>query len=221
MFFYGALKIYSAIAYLVAVAVIGVSVWAVIKKRRAKEPVTFRGWLQDLKHDVRTSFKGYAFLLLTAAILATLITRPTIHQLVGVHNLELKPEGVYCFYVDAYSYGKKTYTLPAEVRVVKDYDYDEDPYIYYQIERVYFSNGGWLNTEDTEHAKIGDPFYFEDSQGKEWELTLLNEHAYSPYVTETDNATPRDIAWVILDVLPFAFLLFVSLIKEKANEYSQ
>lgn len=216
MFFYDALKIYSAIAYLVAVAVIGVSVWAVIKKRRAKEPVTFRGWLQDLKHDVRTSFKGYSFLLLTAAILATLITKPAIHQLVGIHNLELKPEGVYCFYVDAYSYGNKTYTLPAKVRVIKD-DHDID----YQIERVYFSNGGWLNTENTDRTEVREPFYFEDAQGKEWELMLLNKHAYSPYVKETDNATPRDIAWVIFDVLPFAFLLFVSLIKEKANEYSQ
>ena len=151
--------------------------------------------------------------LLAIGLLGALIISPTVHQLVGIHDLELKPQGTYCFYVEAHREGGNTYILPAEVAVVKEtFEVSEtksETHTYFFIQRVFFSNGGWLDTDDGNSDIIDEASLFYDDDNK-WELTLLNEHAYSPLVKETDNADWLDITFLLIKLSSVAIFLYVA-----------
>lgn len=211
MFFYRLLMLLSAFPVGLSVLFVAYSVYYAIKRKVQGTPFTFAKWIEWISIEL-SGFGGYLKAVLIISLVAVFVTSPAVHQLVGVHNLELKPEGDYCFYVEATRNGSKTYTLPARVSVQKEYEEDHDGKsrsrkVYY-IEKVFFSNGGWLDTWDTDPVAIGDSTLFLDEED-EWDLVLLNEHAYSPYVNETNNAGFLDIAIVLLEALCVGFLLYV------------
>ena len=110
----------------------------------------------------------------------------------------------------------KTYVLPAEIDVVIEYA-DQVSKEYY-VKTVYFSNGGYLETYDMDSLDIGDHSWHETYNGDEWKIRLLNKHAYSPEVEETNNATSEDIASLIVELLIPAFFLFALLYKGKPKD---
>ena len=161
--------------------------------------------------------------LIIISSVALLLTSPTIHQLVGINNIKLKPEGTYCFYVEAKKQGEKTYTLPAKIRIEEEREEvsenKERIYRFYYIEKVYFPNGGWLDTEDLDEVELNEASYFYDDNDDEWELTLLNEHAYTPEVAETNNATWIQIVFLSIGIASIIIVLYaISKRKEPTDD---
>lgn len=195
---------------------LGYYLFILIKRKVKKEPFTLVEWLMQIQAELVATAGKFAIPLLLLVILASLITSQAVHQLVGIHNLELKPEGTYCFYVEATNEKGKTYVLPAEIDVVIEYA-DQVSKEYY-VKTVYFSNGGYLETYDMDPLEIGDHSWHETYDGDEWKIRLLNKHAYSPEVEETNNAAPSDIAYLIVELLIPAFFLFALLYKRKPKD---
>ena len=212
MFIYRLLGYVSNIASFICIITLGYYIFKAIRSSVKRERMSFKEWISDIKYEVQNFAGNFTNVFLIISLIATLLTNTAIHQLVGIHNLKLKPEGTYCFYVEAHRYGGKTYTLPAQIRVEKETDEVSEgktrTYTYYYIEKVFFSNGGWLDAEDYEPDSINEPSYHYESKGDGWELVLLNEHAYSPNVEETNNADWFGITVMLLEVLSISFLLY-------------
>ena len=201
---------------------LGYYLFVLIKSKVTKDPITISQWIMQIQADLRSMAGNFTMPMTILIILASLITNPAIHQIVGVHNLELKPEGTYCFYVEATNEKGKTYVLPAKVEAVNE-TIDVSPertktYRIYYVRTVYFSNGGYLNTYDMDSLDIGDHSWHETYDGDEWKIRLLNKHAYSPEIEETNNATSEDIASLIVELLIPAFFLFALLYKGKPKD---
>lgn len=221
MLIYRILTYVSSIAASICVILVGYYIYQAIRRAFKKEAFSFSYWLGEIR-DTAQSFAGNISTgLLVISLVGALITNTAVHQMVGIHNLELLPEGTYCFYVQACQYGGKTYTLPAQIEIEKESvevsDEKSKTYTYYYIEKVYFSNGGYIDADDGEHDRIGKTSYLYDSNDDEWELVLLNEHAYSPYISETNNAQWIDILFLMINVLPISVVLYAVCKKENAN----
>lgn len=201
---------------------LGYYLFVLIKRKAKKEQITIEQWLVQIQADIRATAGKFATPLFLIVILASLVTSQAVHQFVGIHNLELKPEGTYCFYVEATNENGKTYVLPAEVEAVNE-TVDVSPertktYRIYYVRTVFFSNGGYLDTYDMDPLEISDHSWHETYDGDEWKIRLLNKHAYSPEVEETNNAAPLDIAYLIVELLIPAFFLFALLYKRKPKD---
>ena len=218
MLIYKVLKNMAAISVFLCFITCAYYIWYAIKNLFKRDRLSFANWICMIKTAAEGFTGKHTKLLLIISLFAALITNTAIHQLVGVHNLELKPEGVYCFYVEADLYGGGTYTLPAQVRVELETEEISDDktktYRLYYIEKVVFSDGDWLDTEDCEPDTINEPSYFYDPYDNEWGLVLLNEHAYSPFISETNNAEWLDILLIFIDCLPILLILYALCYKE-------
>lgn len=218
MFIYNILKYVSSAAATICIISAGYYIYLLIRER-----FSINEWLNAIKHGIHSFAGNKTRMILIIALLAAIVTNTALHQLVGIHNLHLKPEGTYCFYVEAKRNGGKTYTLPAQISIERETEDVSDEktktFTYYYIEKVYFSNGGWLDTSGNEPVEIGESSYHYDYETEdEWELVLLNEHAYSPYVTETNNADWIDITFMLIKVLPISFLLYALCRREKTRQ---
>jgi len=213
MFIYRLLR-YVAIIADFSILIVIYYIWVGIKQK-----LSFSKWISLIKYENSNLLGHYSQIILIVVAIAMLNTNPAVHQLVGVNNLELKPEGTYCFYVEAMRDGGRTYTLPAQIRVENEtHDVGEGKtrtYRHYYIERVFFSNGGYLDTVDTDSVDINESTSYYDGEDY-WSLVLLNEHAYSPNVEETNNATWPEILFLIFKSACIGILLY-SLVK-KENE---
>lgn len=223
MFLYNLLKWVAVIAFAICCVTLAVYLWKAIKALFAKEKLSFGGWMQEIKTDVLAATKGFARPILIISLIGAVITNTAIHQLFGVHNLLLKPTGTYCFYVEACHFNGQSYTLPAEIRVeyeTEDVGNDKQrTHKRYYINTIFFSNGELLEFSGNYSAEIGETdSYYERNTGDKWRLTLLNEHAYTPHVTETNNATWADIASAFVDIFPIAFLLFILCYKDRSDD---
>ena len=222
MFIYNIMKYISAIAITLCTLTVGYYIWKAIRSLFKREKLSFAGWTEAIKNEVLDFAGDITKPLLIVSLLATLITSTVLHQLIGIHNLLIIPEGTYCFYVEAHRYDGKTYTLPAQIGVTRETeDVSESKkktFTYYYVEKVFFSNGEYLDTKGNEPVEINEPSYYYDCvTDDEWELVLLNEHAYSPYVTETNNADWLDITFMLIKVIPIAFSLYVLYRKERPD----
>ena len=217
MFFYQLLKCISWPASF-SILIILYYIYKAIKVFFKKQKWTFKEWIDEIGIELYSLAGKWSQIILIVSSIALLLTNTTIHQFVGINNLKLKPEGTYCFYVEATRNYGKTYTLPAQIRIEKESEEvgegKERTYTYYYIEKVIFSNGGYLNTEDLERVEIDESSYFYDDEDNEWELILLNEHAYSPNVKETNNATWFDITILSIEIISISILLY-ALLKNK------
>ena len=221
MLIFRLLSYISSIAVTICVITFGYYIFIAIKGIVTKEPISFSNWIAQIKDEVHGFAGNFTMVLLVISLISTLITSTTLHQLVGIHNLKIKPEGTYCFYVEASNFSGKTYTVPAEIRIEKeteDYDDRERTYTYYFIERFFFSNGNEIELDILESVEINKPTYHIDSDGNEWEITLLNKHAYSPLIKETNNADWFGVTILTIEFVPIAFLLFALLWKSKNND---
>lgn len=222
MLFYNLLNYFSSISVTICVLITGYYIWEYICILFRKEKFSFSKWVDKIKIEIHSFVGKYANFFLIIALIATLSTNTAVHQLVGVHNLKLKPQGTYCFYVEAHRLGGSTYTLPAQVRIEKETeeigDSKERTYTYYYIEKLFFTNGDVLDIEVWDSVEIDKTSFQTDIYNDEWELKLLNKHAYAPQVKETNNADWFDITFLLIEVTSITFLLFIMFRKEKCEE---
>lgn len=210
MFFYRLLEYISFVADF-SIPIVLYYTYQAIKGFFKKQKMTFKEWVDEIGCELYNLAGKWSQIILIVSAVAMLITNTAVHQLIGINNLKLKPEGTYCFYVEATRNDGKTYTLPAQVRVEKETDEVKEgkrrTYTHYYIERVFFSNGGYLNTEYTDYVDINDSTYHYDGES-DWNLVLLNEHAYSPNVKETNNATWLDITFLSIETISISIILY-------------
>lgn len=114
-------------------------------------------------------------------------------EVLGCDDIRAMPEGTYCYYVYATNEKGKTYTLPAKI-----YSYGE-----YQIENVYFKNGGYLYFAGTCYIEeYGNYSHATDQNENEWKIELTNRKAYHSMVDETaPYITPNDYACIVIVLL--------------------
>lgn len=94
----------------------------------------------------------------------------------GCTDLEVMPEGRYCYYVEATNEKGKTYTLAANIL--------KEGSNAYAIENVYFNNGGYLYFDICDYEEFDDELYVFDQDGKEWTIKLTNKKASHSSVLE-------------------------------------
>ena len=213
MFIFTILRLVSVIATLMCVVTLGYTSWQAIRALLKKEKVSFRIWIANIRQCLTTPTNSSAKYFLIVGLLATIATSTIVHQFLGIHDLRLKPEGVYCFYVEATNNTGKIYTLPAQIRVSMDYSDDETQMQYY-VEKIFFSSGGFVETEDGEPAHLNKLTHHYDGEGNDWDFVLLNKHAYSPYVTETSTYNLTNILSTSIISFLMVFLIFVLFRKE-------
>ena len=163
--------------------------------------------------DISKWFNDYPirFILIgIAVILFTLWSNAWFKELIGYDNIETKPSGTYCYYVEIT--GNKKYTLPAKVNV--DVYSDEvaegksQTYHDYYIEKVYWSNGGYLYFGDNdERMEVNDSITLYDQDENEWEVKLLNKSAYCSDFKNTSSLD--DPINIILGLILLASEIFV------------
>lgn len=217
MFFYDLLW-YISLLSPICVLIVIYFFYLVIKSVFLKKERAFFYELTQLRTGLYGITGKFTIFALVLVLISTLATSRVAHQIVGIHNLELKSSGTYCFFVEAKRAGGTSYVLPAQIRVEPEtYEYSDGKtktYINYYIEKVCFSNGSILEIDDPEDIGINETVYYSAPNGDEWALTLLNKHAYSPYVIETNKATPLAITYLVVQLLAISFLLYTCLQKE-------
>ena len=221
MFIYRLLNSVSIFSASICVLIVGYYVWKAIQCLLRKKKVSFSIWIKAIRSEVHNYVGEYAKLFLIIALVTTLMSNTAIYQLVGIHNLNLKPSGRYCFFVEAHQLGGKNYTVPAQIKVEKETEEvgenRERTYTYYYIEKIVFSNGEVLDFEKWDSVKINEPTLHTDSNGVVWDLTLLNKHAYSPLVEETNNANWVNITFLLIEVASIVFLLYAMYRKDESD----
>ena len=223
MFIYRLLSYISTISVTICVIIMGYYLFDAIKSILKNKGFSYIVWIEAIRDEIQSFAGKRTKLLLVISLVATIVTNTAVHQLVGIHNLLLTPDGTYCFYVEAHRNSGKSYALPAEIRIeteTREVSADKErTYRYYYIEKIFFANGGWLEIENHTPVDINESFlYYDCDTDDEWNLVLLNEHAYSPYVTETNNADWLDITFMLLNILPMSFLIYVLSRKEDAED---
>ncbi len=165
-------------------------------------------------------FTLFAVLTLMSAVL----TETTLQKM-GVYDLELLPEGQYCFYVEL-ERNDKTYTVPARIEISDEYKtyYDshgrekEQKRTYYYIHNVYWSNGGYSTFENYEELDINHSVNIIDGREHEYSCTLLNEHAYTSQFEETQPPTKNYII-MLMESFCVIFCWVYSVKHRKPNPY--
>ena len=116
MFFYNLLwyiSLVSGLCILIVIYFLYLVIKSVLKKKE-------RAFFYELT-ELRTALYGitgeFTIFVLLLVLISTLITNRAVHQIVGIHNLELKSNGTYCFFVEATCVGEDSYILPAQIRV--------------------------------------------------------------------------------------------------------
>lgn len=199
MFVYSILNVLAPLAVLFPAVILVGSFFKMIKERNLS--------MESIAHDQRGTFLLQQFTIpfLIVAIIAVLATEPAVHQIVGVNNLEIKPKGTYCFYLEATDKYGSTYEMPAEIEVTEDDDGDR----VYFVKKAYFSDGDYIDMEDEEiYADIDEEFSFEKGRSK-WSFVLLNEHAYCSDIEETNLITPLSIIFLVLQLACLCLRLFI------------
>lgn len=142
-------------------------------------------------------------------IVITIITSREITFYLGLKDLSIIPNGTYTYYVEMTKVSSgKTYTEPAII--VKDsdcYEADEEHtkcFPVYYVERIYFANGGYITFDDENVVAIDTEMNVVDHKGNEYEVTLLNKHAYIKDVVESHPSTSQ--------ILEVVYLLLIELI---------
>lgn len=160
-------------------------------------PMLNKGSVPSKKKKIKWS------ILVFAAIVSFLYDNQAAREIIGVHSLYGESQGTYCYYVEVERNGDK-YTLPGEIAV--EFDIWEDSRgrrkttpMYY-INRVYFSNGGYLDFTERGYnyvTDLQDNVSVTDQDDVFWNCRILNEHAYCEQIQETTHISAKSVIELI------------------------
>lgn len=221
MFIYRLAGYMSSISTTVTIIAFGYWLFYLFKSLFKGEKLSFAKLVSKVKCGIYDFTGKHAIILLIVALFSVFITDTTFHQLIGIHNLRIKPEGTYCFYVDVTFAGGESSVLPASVRIEKDEEDVGDKVkvnTNYYVESIALSDGTLLDVDDQFADDINEvsDVYVTDSHIVE--LSLLNKHAFSPYVQETNNATPFAITYLLLKIVSILFFFIICVSTSDENE---
>lgn len=127
-------------------------------------------------------------------------------------DIRVLPEGTYCYYVYATNEKDKTYTLPAKIQKLNRLEYD--------IDNVYFKNGGYLYFEDcVSYIEYGDEFRTWDQNDNEWHIKLTNKKAYHSKVEETKPNNLSSLIFPGIEVLTIITATALYILEIKKRKY--
>ena len=160
--------------------------------------------------DRMLMFFGQKFVIafFVISFFASILSYPGFHQLIGLHNLEFEETGTHCYFVTI-SNEKHSYTLPAEISIEEESTDTSHKIRRYYIEKVYFSNGGFLQFDERDYVQIGKTYSFYDQDEQLWDCVLLNQHAFSPYIQETNHAPWYSVVFFFIGLAANGFLIIV------------
>ena len=160
-------------------------------------------------------------LFFVVIIFITVITSTEIMYYLGKRDLKDLPYGTYTYYIKMKKVSSgKSYTEPAII--TKDsfcYDIDDghescEPL--YLVERVYFANGGYITFDDENEINLYDYSEVIDHKGNEYEMILLDKHAYIEGVIES-HPQFSDMIFVIylliIELICWLYPLFLTIKK--------
>lgn len=181
--------------------------WLCIKESVSSKENAFRYFFSEIAHDLRKLTKHITGLLIVS-LFATLITSPVVHEAVGLHNLHLKEEGTYCFYVEL-----NGTAYPAQIRIEKEkvriQDGRYDTQTTFFLDFVIISQDQQLNfSEPFNGLLIDQTVSVLDDSGREWQCTLLNSHGYSPKIQETSTFCFFPITLLFLELIPTLLVIY-------------
>lgn len=196
-------------------------IYKAIQSKAKGWPFTIKDWVLQIQGETQGFFGKATTIVIVVGLIGSIITNTAAHQLVGIHNLVLLPEGTYCFFVEiSPSYEDDGITLPAKVSVEKEIeDVGNDrskTHIRYYVKNVFLPTGENIDIDVLEPAEIGESVYHRDTSGNEWSITLLNKHGYSPYVEESNNASWIDILLWAIETVP-VLIVFLCLCKKEGD----
>lgn len=140
-------------------------------------------------------------LVVIVALSLFLYDSATFRELVGIHTIEDLNDGTHCYYVEV-SDGYSEYVLPGQISIDVQ-EYDDEYTRYYYIDRVYFSNGEYLDFSDDGWnyvTNINKYVRLDDQYGDTWLCKIINEHAYCPHVEETSYISVASVLEVVFVV---------------------
>ena len=217
------LKIIAAASSIFSITTLVTYIFSVIKSVRYKYPYTIYDTLATFKaDDFKNSWRISIIIFLIISMFAIIFTNAAALELIGNDNIELKPSGTYCYFVNIKN-NKYDYTLPAQIRVEHSsqtyYNGSRERIRYYKdyyIEKVYFSNGGYLYFEDfSVKPDVTSENY--DQSGRKWTCTLLRESAYSPHIKETSHINTKEICFLIFELTSVGFAIVCLICKKTQN----
>lgn len=151
-------------------------------------------------------------------IMGILVNSPFFKQSIGFYDLETCPDGLYSYYVKIESDDPlKSFTIPAKIEVVTNEYSDEHDRIQhdrrYYVLNVYWSNDDYLTFED-EEVYVNDPTSVLDIYGKEYNCTLINEHAKTD-AFEEEKASTANIVSFFLEIavlcVSWGYCIYISI----------
>ena len=121
------------------------------------------------------------------SFLVFMFSESSICYFLGGRDIDLIPEGTYCYYVRATNESSKTYTLPAKINKVECSSIWGDSKFY--IENVYFPNGGYLYFGDINENPLAilpeNHVALLDQDTRAWEIEITNNSTNHERVKET------------------------------------
>lgn len=171
----------------------------------------------DIFKDIYGFYELSKFWFITVFVLSAIVilfSNSYFVTLLGSKDLRTMPEGTYCYYVEATSEYNKTYTLPAKIEKINSN--------YYQVENVYFKNGGYLYFEDNDLIEFTDKNNAYDQNGKEWNIKITNKKSFHDKVIETKPNYLKNLWIALMEVVLIFFTMTMTIlysIKNKRQVY--
>ena len=182
--------------------------------------------------EIMTSLVGGLFkivtVILSIGLCCTIFLNSSFQQKIGLYNYRLLKEGTYCFNVkiiSAYSNSKlEGNVYPAKILIRHGDEYLDGDYfdkhrskINILLDTIYVNDDAIkFDMFEGESIEMGKKFYTIDENEQEYDLMLLNQHAYSTHVKETNNCTTINVLFLMLEmfVIIFALRAVLSIRKE-------
>ena len=145
--------------------------------------------INELRDMAKKNIFGYSVIFFLI-ILITVLSSSEIMWYLGYKDLNNIPYGTYTYYVEMNKDSSSSvYTEPAIVTkdsfCIESDENHEKCYVEYHLDRIYFSNGGYISFNDFNELHINKVEEVTDSKGDTYSVKLLNKHAYIKNVIES------------------------------------
>lgn len=193
----------------------------------------FSGYFTSCK-EIMTSLVGSFFriatVILSIGLCCTIFLNASFQQKIGLYNYNLLKEGTYCFnikVVSSYNNEKlKGNIYPAKIHISHEDDEIEGDYfdkhrtkINIFLDAIYVNNTiiKFDNFEYDIPISVNKKFYAIDNEENEYDLILLDKHAYSKHVKETNNCTKINILFLLIESFSIIFAIRALLLMKKED----